>query len=44
MQGKDRILSIDVFRGLTMAAMIMVNNPGSWEHIYAPLEHAPWNG
>jgi predicted acyltransferase len=44
MQGRDRILSIDVFRGLTMAAMIMVNNPGSWEHVYSPLEHAAWNG
>jgi predicted acyltransferase len=44
MSGKERILSIDVFRGLTMAAMILVNNPGSWEHIYVPLEHAPWNG
>jgi len=44
MQGKDRILSIDVFRGLTMAAMIMVNNPGSWEYVYTPLEHAAWDG
>lgn len=44
MSDKERILSIDVFRGLTMAAMIMVNNPGSWEHIYTPLGHAHWNG
>lgn len=39
-----RLLSLDVFRGLTVAAMILVNNPGSWSHIYAPLEHAEWNG
>jgi predicted acyltransferase len=40
----SRLLSLDVFRGLTVAAMILVNNPGSWAHIYAPLEHAEWNG
>ena len=39
-----RLLSLDVFRGITVAAMILVNNPGSWSHIYAPLEHAEWNG
>jgi len=39
-----RLLSLDFFRGLTVAAMILVNNPGSWSHIYAPLEHAAWNG
>jgi predicted acyltransferase len=39
-----RLLSLDVFRGLTIAAMLLVNNPGSWQHIYAPLEHAAWNG
>lgn len=39
-----RLLSLDVFRGLTVAAMILVNNPGSWSHIYAPLRHAPWHG
>jgi len=39
-----RLLSLDFFRGLTVAAMILVNNPGSWGHIYAPLEHAEWNG
>jgi predicted acyltransferase len=38
------MVSLDVFRGLTIAAMILVNNPGSWSHIYAPLEHAEWNG
>ncbi|WP_207422394.1 acyltransferase family protein [Desertivirga brevis] len=41
---KKRVLSLDVFRGATVAAMILVNNPGSWGHIYPPLEHAPWNG
>ena len=40
----SRLLSLDFFRGLTVAAMIMVNNPGSWGHIYSPLEHAEWNG
>jgi len=39
-----RLLSLDVFRGLTIAAMVLVNNPGSWDHIYGPLEHAPWDG
>ena len=39
-----RLLSLDAFRGLTVAAMILVNNPGDWGHIYAPLEHAPWHG
>ncbi|RTQ46568.1 DUF1624 domain-containing protein [Hymenobacter gummosus] len=39
-----RLVSLDVFRGLTVMAMILVNNPGSWGHIYAPLEHAEWNG
>jgi len=35
---------LDVFRGATVALMILVNNPGSWEHIFTPLEHAPWHG
>ncbi|QNE40249.1 DUF5009 domain-containing protein [Hymenobacter sp. NBH84] len=39
-----RLLSLDVFRGFTVAAMLLVNNPGDWGHIYAPLEHAHWNG
>nr|WP_121270216.1 heparan-alpha-glucosaminide N-acetyltransferase domain-containing protein [Pedobacter schmidteae] len=39
-----RLLSLDFFRGATVAAMILVNNPGDWGHIYAPLEHASWNG
>ncbi len=37
-------MSLDVFRGLTIAGMILVNTPGSWEFVYAPLRHAPWNG
>ncbi len=41
---KDRMISLDVFRGLTVALMILVNNPGTWAHIYWPLEHAAWNG
>lgn len=40
----SRLLSLDAFRGLTVAAMILVNNPGDWGHLYAPLEHAHWNG
>jgi predicted acyltransferase len=40
----QRLLSLDVFRGLTIAAMLLVNNPGTWEHVYPPLEHASWNG
>jgi predicted acyltransferase len=39
-----RLLSLDFFRGFTVAAMILVNNPGDWGHIYAPLEHSKWNG
>jgi predicted acyltransferase len=39
-----RLLSLDVFRGFTIAAMVLVNNPGNWSHIYAPLRHAAWNG
>jgi predicted acyltransferase len=39
-----RMVSLDVFRGLTIAGMILVNNPGSWEAIYSPLEHAAWHG
>jgi predicted acyltransferase len=43
-QPNKRLLSLDVFRGATVAAMILVNNPGDWDHIYAPLEHSEWNG
>ncbi len=43
-QANKRLLSLDVFRGATVAAMILVNNPGDWDHIYPPLEHSEWNG
>lgn len=39
-----RLMSLDVFRGLTMASMVVVNNPGTWADVYAPLRHAEWNG
>lgn len=39
-----RSIALDVFRGLTVALMIMVNNPGSWAYMYEPLKHAPWHG
>lgn len=39
-----RIASVDVVRGLTLILMILVNNAGDWDHVYAPLEHAAWNG
>ena len=41
---RERLLALDVFRGLTVAGMLLVNNPGSWTAIYEPLEHATWNG
>ena len=41
---RERLLSLDVFRGMTVAGMLLVNDPGTWAHIYSPLEHAPWNG
>ena len=40
----ERLVSLDVFRGLTIAGMVLVNNPGSWSHIYWPLGHASWHG
>jgi predicted acyltransferase len=40
----QRQISLDIFRGITLAAMLLVNNPGSWSHVYAPLLHAKWNG
>lgn len=40
----ERLLSLDVFRGLTVAAMLLVNNPGTWSAVYDPLEHAAWHG
>jgi predicted acyltransferase len=39
-----RLISLDVFRGITIAGMILVNNPGTWSKVYPPLLHAPWNG
>jgi len=39
-----RLLSVDVLRGLTVAAMVLVNNPGTWQAIYPPLRHAAWHG
>ncbi len=41
---KHRLQSLDAFRGITIAGMILVNNPGSWAHIYPPLRHAEWHG
>ncbi len=40
----QRYVALDVLRGMTVAGMILVNNPGSWSHIFKPLEHAPWIG
>ena len=42
--GKQRFLALDVLRGLTVVFMIIVNTPGSWSHVYAPLLHADWHG
>jgi len=42
--GTARLESLDVFRGVTIAGMVLVNNPGTWEHIYWPFEHAQWHG
>ena len=39
-----RLVSLDVFRGLTIAGMVLVNNPGTWSNIYWPLQHAEWHG
>jgi len=41
-ESSSRIVAVDIMRGLTMAAMIVVNNPGTWAHMYDPLKHAPW--
>jgi predicted acyltransferase len=43
-QPKERLLALDVFRGMTVAGMLLVNDPGSWSAIYEPLEHAEWHG
>lgn len=41
---RERLLSLDVFRGITIAGMLLVNDPGNWSHIYPPLRHAEWHG
>ena len=41
---QKRLKSLDVFRGSTIALMILVNDPGSWSHVYPPLRHAKWHG
>jgi len=43
-QDPKRLLALDTFRGLTITAMILVNNPGSWAYVFAPLRHAQWHG
>lgn len=43
-QKPERLLSLDIFRGVTIAGMILVNNPGSWGHVYPALAHAKWHG
>jgi predicted acyltransferase len=40
----NRLQSLDAFRGFTIAAMLLVNNPGDWGHLYGPLAHAAWHG
>ncbi len=42
--GQNRLVSLDVFRGMTIAGMVLVNNPGTWSAIYPPLAHADWHG
>ncbi|MBA4149636.1 MAG: DUF1624 domain-containing protein [Verrucomicrobia bacterium] len=42
--GSARLMSLDVFRGITIAGMMLVNNPGSWGHVYPPFKHAAWHG
>ena len=44
MKPSDRLLSLDVFRGITIMGMILVNNPGTWSAIYPQLRHAEWHG
>ena len=40
----QRFIALDIFRGMTIAGMVLVNTPGSWQYVYSPLRHAPWNG
>lgn len=44
MSVRNRWLALDVVRGLTVAGMLLVNNPGTWSAVYPPLKHAPWHG
>jgi len=44
MKPSERLLSLDVFRGITIMGMILVNNPGTWSAVYPPLLHAKWHG
>ena len=44
LEKSGRLVSLDVFRGITIAGMILVNNPGTWSAVYPPLRHAEWNG
>lgn len=41
---QERLVSLDAFRGMTIAGMVLVNNPGTWSAIYGPLKHAEWHG
>lgn len=41
---KGRIISVDIFRGLTIVLMILVNTPGTWSNVYAPFLHSDWHG
>jgi len=41
---KKRLLSLDIYRGITIVFMIIVNTPGSWQYVYAPLRHSEWHG
>jgi Uncharacterized conserved protein len=43
-KSSGRLVSLDIFRGLTVAFMIIVNDPGSWQYVYPPLRHSEWNG
>ena len=44
MEQSNRYLALDVLRGMTIALMILVNTPGSWQYVYPPLGHAEWHG
>jgi predicted acyltransferase len=43
-KSSSRLVSLDIFRGLTVAFMIIVNTPGSWQYVYSPLRHSEWHG